>query len=239
MRFAAIKTEEQSDLQALHRVRDQMVGTRTRLINQMRAFCLEYGIALRQGAGLFKLDLPQVLEDSANDLSPAMRKLLGNLFLDLRQLEQRINDLTKEIEAIADREDVARRLMTIPGVGALGATALLAAVGSGRQFQKARDLAAWLGLVPREYSTGGKQKLLGISKRGNRYVRKLLVHGARSCFRHLDRTRDRLGSWLDGLQSRMHPNKAVVALAAKMARILWVILTKPGALYEHRDPVYA
>jgi transposase len=167
-----------------------------------------------------------------------MRKLLGNLFLDLRQLEQRINDLTKEIEAIADREDVARRLMTIPGVGALGATALLAAVGSGRQFQKAPDLAAWLGLVPREYSTGGKQKLLGISKRGNRYVRKLLVHGARSCFRHLDRTRDRLGSWLDGLQSRMHPNKAVVALAAKIARIVWVILTNPGALYERRDPAY-
>ena len=147
--------------------------------------------------------------------------------------------VTREIEAIASREDVARRLMTIPGIGALGATALLAAVGSGRQFQKARDLAAWLGLVPREYSTGGKQKLLGISKRGNRYVRKLLVHGARSCFRHLDRTRDRLGSWLDGLQARMHPNKAVVAFAAKMARIVWVVLTKPGALYERRDPAFA
>lgn len=149
-----------------------------------------------------------------------MRKLLGELFADLRQLEQRISDLTKEIEAIAAREDVARRLMTIPGIGALGATALLAAIGDGRQFQKARDLAAWLGLVPREYSTGGKQKLLGISKRGNRYVRRLLVHGARSCFRHLDRTRDRLGSWLDGLQARMYPNKAVVTLAAKIARIV-------------------
>lgn len=110
--------------------------------------------------------------------------------------------------------------------------------GNGRQFQKARDLAAWLGLMPREYSTGGKQKLLGISKRGNRYARKLLVHGARSCFRHLDRTRDRLGNWLDGLQARMHPNKAVVALAAKMARIVWVVLTKPGALYERRDPAF-
>ncbi|BCH12521.1 hypothetical protein MesoLj131c_67790 (plasmid) [Mesorhizobium sp. 131-3-5] len=164
MRFAAIKSEEQSDLQALHRVRDQMIGTRTRLINQMRAFCLEYGIALRQGAGLFKLDLPLVLDDLSNDLTPAMRKLLVDLFADLRQLEQRINDVTREIAAIADREDVARRLMTIPGIGALGATALLAAVGTGCQFQKARDLAAWLGLVPREYSTGGKQKLLGISK---------------------------------------------------------------------------
>ena len=129
--------------------------------------------------------------------------------------------------------------MTIPGIGALGTTALLAAVGDGRQFQKARDLTAWLGLVPREHSTEGKQKLLGISKHGNRNVRKLVVHGARSCFRHLDRTRDRLGSWLDGLQNRMHPNKAVVALTAKMARIVWVVLTKPGALYERRDPAFA
>lgn len=148
---------------------------------------------MRQGAGLFKLDLPLVLDDLSNDLSPTMRKLLVDLFADLRQLEQHINDVTREIAASADREDVARRLMTIPGIGALGATALLAAVGTGCQFQMARDLAAWLGLVPREYSTGGKQKLLGISKRGNRYVRKLLVHGARSCFRHLDRTRDQAG----------------------------------------------
>jgi transposase len=136
-------------------------------------------------------------------------------------------------------EKIARRLMTIPEIGAPGATALLAAVGNGHQFQKARDRAAWLDLVPREHSTGGKQKLLGISKRGNRYVRKLLVHGVRSCFRHLGRTRDRLGSWLDGLQSRMHPNKAIVALAAKMARIVWVVMTKPGALYERRDPAFA
>ncbi len=130
MRFAALKSEEQADLQALHRVRDQMIGTRTRRINQI-AFCLEYGITLRQGAGLFKLDLPQVLEDKSNDLSSAMRKL-----------EQRIGDVTREIEAIASREDVARRLMTIPFIGALGATAILAAIGNGRQFQKARDLAA-------------------------------------------------------------------------------------------------
>lgn len=157
MRFAAIKSEEQADLQALHRVRDQMIGTRTRLINQMRAFCLEYGIALRQGAGLFKLDLPLVLDDASNDLSPAMRKLLSDLFADLRRLEQRIDDVTREIAGIADREDVARRLMTIPGIGALGATALLAAVGNARQFQKARDLAAWLGLVPREHSTGASR----------------------------------------------------------------------------------
>ncbi|WP_038937518.1 IS110 family transposase, partial [Bradyrhizobium japonicum] len=207
-------------------------------INQMRAFCLEYGVPLRQGAGMFKLELPRALNDEGNDLSPMMRRLLGDLFADLRRLEERIREVTKEIEAVADREDVTRRLMTIPGIGALGATAVLAAIGDGLQFRKARDLAAWLGLVPRQYSTGGKQTLLGVSKRGNRYVRKLLVHGARSFFRHLDRTRDRLGSWLDGLQARMHPNKAVVALAAKMARIVWVVLNKPGALYERRDPAF-
>ncbi|SDO01251.1 Transposase [Ensifer sp. YR511] len=239
MRFVTAKATDQVDLQALHRIRDQMVGSRTRLINQMRAFCLEYGVALRQGAGLFKLDLPQALNDPENDLSPAMRRLLGDLHADLLRLEERIRQVTKEIEAIADREDVTRRLMTIPGIGALGATALLADVGDGLQFRKARDLAAWLGLVPRQYSTGGKQTLLGISKRGNRYVRKLLVHGARSCFRHLDRTRDRLGNWLNGLEARMHPNKAVVALAAKMARIVWAVLNKPGALYERRDPAFA
>lgn len=184
-----------------------MIGTRTRLINQMRAFCLEYGIALRQGASLFKFDLPQAVEVHSNDLSPAIRKLLADLFADLRQLERRIGDVTREIDAIASREDAARRRMTIPRIGALGATALLAAIGNGRQFQRARDLAAWLGLVPREYSTRGKQKLLDISKRGNRYVRKLLADGARSCLRHLDRTRDRLGNWLDGPQARMHPTK--------------------------------
>ncbi|OKP63487.1 IS110 family transposase [Ensifer adhaerens] len=239
MRFVTVKEADQVDLQALHRIRDQMVGSRTRLINQMRAFCLEYGVPLRQGAGLFKLDLPQALNDENNDISAAMRRLLGDLYADLQRLEERIRQVTKEIEAIADREDVTRRLMTIPGIGALGATALLAAVGDGLQFRKARDLAAWLGLVPRQYSTGGKPTLLGISKRGNRYVRKLLVHGARSCFRHLDRTRDRLGNWLDGLEARMHPNKAVVALAAKMARIVWAVLNKPGALYERRDPAFA
>ncbi|WIW50362.1 IS110 family transposase (plasmid) [Bradyrhizobium sp. 62B] len=240
MRFVAVKEEDQVDLQALHRIRDQMVGSRTRLINQMRAFCLEYGVPLRQGAGIFKLELPRALNDEGNDLWPVMRRLVGALFADLRRLEERIREVTQEIEAVADREDVTRRLMTIPGIGALGATAVLAAIGDGLQFRKARDLAAWLGLVPRQYSTGGKETLFGVSKRGNRYLRKLLVHGARSCFRHLDRTRDRLGSWLDGLQARMHLNKAVVvALAAKMARIVWVVLNKPGALYERRDPAFA
>ena len=147
--------------------------------------------------------------------------------------------MTRQIEALAAREDKARRLMTIPGIGPFAATALLAAIGDGRQFRRARDLAAWLGLVPREHSTGGKTTLLGISKRGNVYVRKLLIHGARSCVTHLNRSRDRIGHWLDALQSRMHVNKVTVALAAKIARVAWAIVTKPGAIYERQDPVAA
>lgn len=153
--------------------------------------------------------------------------------------DQRIASVTRQIEALADRDDTARRLMTIPGIGPLAATALLAAIGDGRQFRRARDMAAWLGLTPREHSTGGKTTLLGISKRGNRYVRKLLVHGARSCVTHLNRTRDRIGHWLDALQTRMHVNKVTVALASKIARTAWAIITQPGASYERRDPVVA
>jgi len=129
--------------------------------------------------------------------------------------------------------------MTIPGIGPIGATALIAAVGDGRQFRKARDLAAWLGLVPRQYSTGGKTTLLGISKRGNPYIRRLLIHGARSCMIHLDRSRDRIGVWLKALDGRMHQNKAIVALANKIARIAWALLRRPHTLYERIAPAQA
>ena len=239
MRFVEIRTADQIDLQALHRVRDRMIANRTRLISQMRAFCLEYGVTIHQGAGKFRADMPRILENETNELTPAMRRLLRQVFDEFSDLDQRIGAVNREIEAIAASNDTARRLMTVPGIGPLSATALLAAAGSGRQFRKARDLAAWLGLVPKEYSTGGKQRLLGISKRGNKYLRRMLVHGARSCVTHLDRSRDRLGPWLDGLERRMHKNKVTVALAAKIARIIWVVLTKPGASYERRDPAFA
>lgn len=236
MRFTEVRTTEQVDLQALHRVRDQLVSSRTRLVNQARAFCLEYGVAIRQGIGVFRRDLPRVLADDDNDLTPLMRRMLAELLEDIQRIDARIAETTREIQAFAARDDRARRLMTIPGVGPMAATALLAAIGDGRQFRRARDLAAWLGLVPRECSTGGKTRLLAVTKRGNRYVRRLLIHGARSCVTHLDRSRDRLGPWLDGLQSRMHVNKVTVALAAKIARTAWAILVRPGALYERRDP---
>ncbi|MGY3533191.1 transposase [Bradyrhizobium embrapense] len=239
MRFVEIKTETQAELQALHRIRDRMVTGRTRLICQMRALCIEFGVAIHQGVGKFKADMPRVLANEENDLTPMMRRLLGDLFGDLCHLEERITEVTREIEANAAQDERSRRLMTVPGIGPLIATAILASAGDGRQFRTARDMAAWLGLVPRQHSTGGKTTLLGISRRGNRYLRRLLIHGARSCVIHLDRSRDRLGAWIDTLQKRMHINKVTVALAAKIARVAWVILNRPGATYERRDPTVA
>jgi len=183
IRFVQVKQTGQVDLQALHRARDLAVNSRTRLICQMHAFCLGYGVTMRSGAGVFKLDLPKVLADEANDLTPAMRQLVGDLWVAVQQLESRIHALTRKIEAIAHRADLARRLATVPGIGP-GATALLAAAGDGKQYRRARDLSAWLGLVPAQHSTGGKVTLLGISKRGSSYVRRLLIHGARSCVIH-------------------------------------------------------
>ena len=239
MRFVEIKTAEQTELQALHRIRDRMVASRTRLICQMRALCLEFGVAIHQGAGKFKADMPRVLTTEENDLTPMMRRLLADLLGDLRRLDERVAEVTCEIEANTAQDERSRRLMTVPGIGPLAATAILASAGDGRQFRTARDMAAWLGLVPRQHSTGGKTTLLGISRRGNHYLRRLLIHGARSCVIHLDRNRDRLGAWIDGLQQRMHINKVTVALAAKIARVAWVILNRPGATYERRDPTMA
>lgn len=236
MRFVPVKRTDQIDLQARHRIRDGLVANRTALICQMRGFCLEYGIALRAGPGVFKLDIQRVIADDTNDLTPVMRQLLQALWSDLLLLEQRISDLSREIQAIAEEDETARRLMTIPGVGAIVATALLAAVGDGKQFARGRDMAAWLGLVPAQYSTGGRTQLGAISRRGNPYVRRLLVHGARSCLHHLDRSKNRIGAWLDSLQARAHHNKVVVALANKIARTAWAILTKPGATYQRIAP---
>jgi transposase len=236
MRFVPVKRTDQVDVQALHRARDHLVYRRTSLICQTRAFCLEYGIAIRSGAGVFKIDLPRVLADESNDLTPMMRRLLGDLWDDLRALEARICAVTKEVEALVNRDETARRLCTIPGIGPLGATALLAAVGDAKQFRRGRDLAAWLGLVPAQRSTGGKPTLLGVSKRGNPYVRRLLIHGARSCLVHLNRSTDRLGRWLTELEGRMHTNKVIVALANKIARMAWALITRPDTLYRRTMP---
>ena len=231
MRFVKAKSTEQAELQCVHRIRDRLVGTKTQLINQIRAFCLEFGIPIRNGVGGFKEALPTILADEKNDLTPEMRDLLAHLSMELSGLETRITTVTKRIEAAAARSDIAMRLTSIPGIGRLSATAIIAAVGDGKQFAKARDMAAWMGLAPAQYSTGGKTTLLGISKRGNPYIRRLLIHGARACVLHLDRSKDRLGAWIDTLEARMHSNKVVVALANKLARIAGVVLNLPGTLY--------
>ena len=231
MRFVEVRSPEQVDLQALHRIRDRLVGERTGLMNQARAFCIEYGLAMRVGAGGFHADIRRHLGNLENDLTQNMRGLLNELLDDLAYIENRVKTLSAKIEAIANEDETIRRLLTIPGIGALGATALVAAAGNGHQFRKARDMAAWLGLVPAEHSTGGKQTLLGISKRGNGYVRRLIIHGARSCFLHLNRESHALGRWLNALEARTHRNKAVVALANKLTRIVWAILTQPGTVY--------
>lgn len=177
--------------------------------------------------------MPSILSDDENGLTPSMRCLLDELWQEYRCVEARLLQLRRQIESIAIADDAAARLTSVQGIGQLTATAITAFAGNGTQFKSGRHLAAWLGLVPREFSTGGKQHLLGISKRGNPYLRKLLVHGARSCILHLDRTKDHLGVWIGRMESRgIHRNKVIVALANKLARVAWAVLTGAGGLYQ-------
>ncbi|RMF04122.1 MAG: IS110 family transposase [Alphaproteobacteria bacterium] len=225
MRFVPLKGESQLDLQIIHRLRQRLVGCRTALINQLRAVLLERGITVAKRRRVLEKRLPDILADERNGLSPRIRRLIEEMRAEWRGLDRRIDALTAEITAAAKRDDACCRLCEIPGMGPLNATALVAAVGNGAVFDKGRDMAAWLGLVPREHSTGGKQRLLGISKRGNKYLRTLLIHGARAALPSLAARPDALGSWLRALLARAHRNVVVVALANKLARIAWAVLT--------------
>jgi transposase len=229
MRFVPIKSPAQLDLQALHRARDRLVTQRTGLINQIRAFLLERGIALRAGRAALAKALPEVLEAADDELSPTMRTLLGRLRAHWQALDDEVAAIDRHILLIAQTHPGARLLMTIPGIGALIATALVAAIDGGQAFGRGRDLACWLGLVPRQHTTGGKVRLLGIAKRGNGYLRRLLVHAARAVKRSAKSRDGRLGAWLRGREARAHPNVATVALAAKLARWSWAVLTRNQA----------
>ena len=233
MRFVPVKSVEQLDLQALHRVRERLVGRRTAVINQIRAFLLERGIVFRVGRQHLAREMPLLFADDRSPLSPRMKAILSQLWDEWRQLEQDVGAVTKEIEAIAAADPACRRLLSIPGVGPLVATALVAAVADGTGFKRGRDLAAWLGLVPRQHSTGGKPMLLGMSKRGNSNLRRLFIHGARSACLHMKREQG-LGPWLDQLEARVHRNVAVVALANKIVRISWAVLARQET---YRPPV--
>ncbi len=237
MRFVSLKNETQLDLQILHRVRERLVNARTALTNQMRAILLERGIIVPKG----RINLMRRVEGLMTGdpaLSARTRTLLGDLCDEWAGLDRRIKEYDDELAALT-RDDVqARRLTTIPGIGVINATALIAAVGDGSAFAKGRDLAAWLGLTPRQHSTGGKAKLLGISKRGNRYLRKQLIHGARAAMPHLAAKPNQMGAWLQKMLTRAHPNVVVVALAAKLARIAWAVL-RHGESFDRRELVSA
>ena len=223
MRFVSLKTEAPLDLQVLHRARERLVLARTAVINQLRAVLLERGITFPKGRVTLMRRLDEIGLDQLA-VSARTRQLLGDLRRECEALDERVRAYDEEFAALTRTDAQARRLASIPGIGVINATALLSAVGDGSAFAKGRDLAAWLGLTPRQHSTGGKTKMLGISKRGNRYLRKQLIHGARAAMPHLAAKATRMGAWLQQLLARSHPNVVVVALAAKLARIVRAVL---------------
>ena len=231
MRFVSVKSVAQQDIQAVHRVRSELLGQRTAKGNQIRGLVAEYGLVAPQGLSQLRSAIPQWLEDACNGLSDRFRRLLSGLWGDLAELDRRVSELDAEIESIAKQDPVARRLQQLRGVGPLIATALLASLGSGEHFAKGREYAVSLGLTPKQHSTGGKARLLGISKRGDSYLRMLLIHGARSVIHRAKDKDDRLSVWVNGLAARRHTNIAAVALANKTARIAWAMVRR-GDDYE-------
>ena len=220
-------------MQTLHRARDRVVRERTSLMNQLRAVLLERGIIVPKGRAKLRLQLTEILAQPFEELSTRIRVLIGDMLARWNALDDRIAAFDAEFAAEAKQCEAASRLTSIPGIGPLNATALVAAVGDAQTFARGRDLAAWLGLVPRQVTTGGKPRLLGITKRGSKYLRKMLIQGARSALPFLSRSSTRLGQWLRGLLARAHSNAVVVALAAKLARIVWAPL-RHGTTFEQR-----
>ncbi len=231
-----IKTVEQQDIQALHRVRERLMKNRTALVNQVRGLLLEYGIVIPQGIARFRKRLPRVIEEAENGLSLVLRDLLQSLLSELSALDTRITDVTCQLTRLSHEMEACQRLQEMEGIGPLSATALVAALGNGHDFQTGRQVAAWLGLVPRQHSSGGTTRLGGITKGGNSYVRRLLIHGARSVISHLRDKPDAQSAWIRQLVTRIGVNKARVAVANKMARVAWALLhtgehyRKPAAL---------
>jgi transposase len=232
MKFVATKTMEQLDLQALHRVRERLVSQRTGIINQIRAFLLERGIAVRQGLRFLRAELPRILGTPSDVLSPRILRIIEDLAGDWRRLDERAEGLSNEIEAIARQDTGCERLMSVPGIGPIISSAMVAAIGAGDVFTKGRDFAAWLGLVPKQISTGDRTILGKISRRGNRYLRVLFVQAAwvvlikpKSWERH------GLKSWIEAARKRLHRNVLAIALANKLARIAWSVLAH-GRAFE-------
>jgi transposase len=224
MRFVAIKTQTQQEVLALHRVRALLIRERTALMNQVRGLLAECGIVVAQGSARLRRALAEILGDADSAVGNILREALLEMSERLRWFEQRLQRYDQQIEELARGDNQASQLMKVPGVGPLIATALIATVGNARQFKSGRELSAWLGLVPREHSSGERTILLGISKRGDRYLRTLLIHGARSALRASAHNLNRNSVWLGALRERRGPNIAAVALANKNARVLWALL---------------
>ena len=227
MRFVELKSQDQLDMQTLHRSRDRLVGERTALINQLRAILLERGMVAPQGKRKLEQFLSVLMdEQDGAGLSPRMVILVADVRAQWAELDRRIAAFDGEFVRWARENEDARRLVTIPGFGAIVASALVASVGRAEAFDRARDLSAWLGIVPQQFTTSGKPKLLGISKRGNKYLRKQLIHGARAALPYVAERDTPLGRWAKALLERAHRNVAVVAFANKLARIAWAVLRR-------------
>jgi transposase len=224
IRGVAVKTIEEQDIQALHRMRSQCLRDRTALVNSTRGFLSEYGIVILKGITSLRNSIPELLEDADNGLSIMFRYLLARRYDQLVELDNHIKFYTDQLERLGREDESCQRLQTIPGFGPIVASAFRSAIGDGSAYSRGRDAAASLGLVPRQHSTGGKNVLLGISKRGDRYVRSLLVHGARAVVTQAARKSDKLSNWLNRIVKERGKNKAVVAMANKMARMGWAIL---------------
>jgi transposase len=232
MKFVATKTAEQLDLQALHRVRERLVSQRTGTINQIRAFLLERGIAVRQGQRFLRAELPHILATPLDVISPRMVRTIEDLAGDWHRLDERIAGLSAQIEAIARQDAGCARLMSVPGIGPIISSAMVAAIGGGDAFSKGRDFAAWLGLVPKQISTGDRTILGKISKRGNRYLRALFVQAAWAVLiKPKSWERYGLKPWIDAAKKRLHHNVLAIALANKLARIAWSVLAR-GRSFE-------
>ncbi len=224
MRFVSVKSVAQQDIQAVHRIRAELISQRTAKANQIRGLAGEYGLVAPPQLSHLRRWIPLWLEDGENGLSDRFRRLLNGLWGDLRRFDERVNELDEEIQSIATTDPDARRLQQLCGVGPVISTALVASMGDGTQFRRGRDFAVSLGLTPRQHSTGGKERLLGISKRGEPYLRSLLVHGGRSALRAARNKDDHLSLWVKGIAVRRHPNVAAVAWANKTARVAWAIV---------------
>jgi len=231
MRFATMKTVEQQDVQSLVRLREGTLQARTALVNRLRGLLGEYGIVIPKSVSALRRTLPEVLEDADNGLSDGFRRLLNQGRTQLQELDAHLETLTAELSALAKRDDRVQRLQTAPGYGPIVASVFAGVVGDGHQYRRGREVAAAIGLVPRQHSSGGKNVLLGISKRGDRYLRTLLIHGARAVVNAAKNKDDALSRWINRLRETRGINKATVALANKLARIGWAIL-RNGTRYQ-------